>query len=200
MVFESNGARMNYEVAGDSGRVLLLLHGWGGCINSWLPVIRDFQRECRTVVGTIRSFGADIDGLMALYGDMDTADGRSADRASPLAARCARRLSAGARGSSRCTASRAARFWCLPNRAMTAPTSASPTARSSRACLKTMPSRLAPTRWVVLHKPIKRHGASRAPPIVPFIVAKDPHDNCSALQSAVDQPVLCPHIGSGGLR
>jgi len=37
-------------------------------------------------------------------------------------------------------------------------------------------------------------------PIVPFIVAKDHHDNCSALQSAVDQPVLCPHIGSGGLR
>lgn len=44
-------------------------------------IARDFQRECRTVVGTIRSFGNDIDGLMALYGDMDTADGRSADRA-----------------------------------------------------------------------------------------------------------------------
>lgn len=46
-----------------------------------VEIARDFARECRTVVGTIRSFGADIDGLMALYGDMDAADGRSADRA-----------------------------------------------------------------------------------------------------------------------
>ncbi|MCZ2405830.1 MAG: hypothetical protein LC097_03725 [Burkholderiales bacterium] len=132
--------------------------------------------------------------------DQENYTGNRLQIAEPLAARCARRLNAGARASSRCTASRAAGFWCLPNRAMTAPTSASPTARSSRACLKTMPSRLAPTRWVVLHKPTKRHGASRAPPIVPFIVAKDHHENCSALQSAVDQPLLCPHIGSGGLR
>ena len=57
LVFESNGARMNYEVAGDSGRVLLLLHGWGGCINSWLPVIRDFQRECRVVAVDFPGFG-----------------------------------------------------------------------------------------------------------------------------------------------
>lgn len=42
---------------------------------------RDFERECRTVVGTIRSFGADIDALTALHGDMDAADGNSADRA-----------------------------------------------------------------------------------------------------------------------
>lgn len=44
-------------------------------------IARDFARECKTVVGTIRSFGADIDSLMMLYGDMDAADGRSADRA-----------------------------------------------------------------------------------------------------------------------
>ncbi|HEV7247979.1 MAG TPA: chemotaxis protein [Shinella sp.] len=44
-------------------------------------IARDFTRECKTVVGTIRSFGADIDGLMLLYGDMDAADGKSADRA-----------------------------------------------------------------------------------------------------------------------
>jgi hypothetical protein len=44
-------------------------------------IARDFERECKTVVGTIRSFGADIDGLMALQGDMDASDGRSADRA-----------------------------------------------------------------------------------------------------------------------
>lgn len=46
-----------------------------------VEIARDFTRDCKTVVGTIRSFGADIDGLMALYGDMDAADGRSADRA-----------------------------------------------------------------------------------------------------------------------
>jgi len=46
-----------------------------------VEIARDFERECKTVVGTIRSFGADIDGLMALYGDMDSADGHSADRA-----------------------------------------------------------------------------------------------------------------------
>ncbi|MCQ4631804.1 chemotaxis protein [Shinella sp. CPCC 100929] len=44
-------------------------------------IARDFARECKTVVSTIRSFGADIDGLMMLYGDMDAADGKSADRA-----------------------------------------------------------------------------------------------------------------------
>lgn len=44
-------------------------------------IARDFERECKTVVGTILSFGADIDGLMTLYGEMDAADGRSADRA-----------------------------------------------------------------------------------------------------------------------
>lgn len=46
-----------------------------------IEIARDFERECKTVVGTIHSFGADIDGLMALYGDMDAGDGRSADRA-----------------------------------------------------------------------------------------------------------------------
>jgi len=46
-----------------------------------VEIARDFERECRTVVGTIRSFGGDIDALMALHGGMDSADGRSADRA-----------------------------------------------------------------------------------------------------------------------
>ena len=44
-------------------------------------IARDFERECKTVVGTIRSFGTDINGLIALYGDMESPDGRSADRA-----------------------------------------------------------------------------------------------------------------------
>ena len=46
-----------------------------------VEITHDFGRECKTVVGTIRSFGADIDGLMALYGDMAATDGQSADRA-----------------------------------------------------------------------------------------------------------------------
>lgn len=46
-----------------------------------VEIARDFERECKTVVGTIRSFGADVDGLMALYGDMDAGEGGSADRA-----------------------------------------------------------------------------------------------------------------------
>jgi hypothetical protein len=46
-----------------------------------IEIARDFERECKTVVGTIRSFGADIDVLMGLYGDMSAANGHSADRA-----------------------------------------------------------------------------------------------------------------------
>jgi hypothetical protein len=42
---------------------------------------RDFERECRNVVATIRSFATDIDGLMALYDGMEAGDGHSADRA-----------------------------------------------------------------------------------------------------------------------
>lgn len=60
---------MNYEVAGDSGRVLLLLHGWGGCINSWLPVIRDFQRECRVVAVDFPGFGESPEPSEGLVGD-----------------------------------------------------------------------------------------------------------------------------------
>jgi uncharacterized protein YukE len=46
-----------------------------------IEIASDFERECKTVVGTIRSFGADIDGLMVLHGEMDAGDGHSADRA-----------------------------------------------------------------------------------------------------------------------
>lgn len=43
MIFEAMGVRMYYEVHGNADRPLLLLHGWGGKCESWLPVIRDFQ-------------------------------------------------------------------------------------------------------------------------------------------------------------
>jgi hypothetical protein len=61
------------------GRLTVLIHHL--VHDQLVEIARDFARECKTVVSTIRSFGADIDGLMALYGGMDAADGHSADRA-----------------------------------------------------------------------------------------------------------------------
>lgn len=43
MIFNALDVRMYYEVHGESGKPLLLLHGWGGKCESFLPVIRDFQ-------------------------------------------------------------------------------------------------------------------------------------------------------------
>ena len=43
MIFEAMGVQMYYEKHGEAGRPLLLLHGWGGKCESFLPVIRDFQ-------------------------------------------------------------------------------------------------------------------------------------------------------------
>ncbi len=50
MIFEAMGAQMYYEVHGEAGRPLLLLHGWGGKCESWLPVTRDFQDTHRIYV------------------------------------------------------------------------------------------------------------------------------------------------------
>jgi len=47
MEFVSRGVRMHYEVSGEAGEPLLLLHGWGGRGESFLPVTRDFQRTHR---------------------------------------------------------------------------------------------------------------------------------------------------------
>lgn len=48
MFFEHNGARLYYEKTGD-GLPILLLHGWGGRADSFLPLIRD-MKPIRTVV------------------------------------------------------------------------------------------------------------------------------------------------------
>ena len=40
MTIDLNGASLYYEQHGQSGKPLLLLHGWGGKVESWLPVIR----------------------------------------------------------------------------------------------------------------------------------------------------------------
>lgn len=50
MLIELNGAMLYYEQHGASGKPLILLHGWGGSVDSWLPVIRDFQGERRITV------------------------------------------------------------------------------------------------------------------------------------------------------
>ena len=43
MYFEDNGVRLYYEHQGHQGAPLLLLHGWGGSAQSFLPLTRDFQ-------------------------------------------------------------------------------------------------------------------------------------------------------------
>ncbi len=48
MLFEWNGARLYYETAGE-GSPVLLLHGWGGRGESFLPLIRDLA-PAHTVV------------------------------------------------------------------------------------------------------------------------------------------------------
>ena len=47
MEFVSRGVRMYYEVSGEAGEPLLLLHGWGGQCESFLPVARDFEKSRR---------------------------------------------------------------------------------------------------------------------------------------------------------
>ena len=47
MYFEHDGARLYYERHGREGRPLLLLHGWGGSVDSFLPLTRDFQSACQ---------------------------------------------------------------------------------------------------------------------------------------------------------
>ena len=44
MEFVARGVRMYYEVSGEAGKPLLLLHGWGGKCESFLPVARDFSK------------------------------------------------------------------------------------------------------------------------------------------------------------
>ena len=55
MEFVSRGVRMYYEISGKEGGALLLLHGWGGRLDSFLPVARDFQ-------GTHRVYAVDFPG------------------------------------------------------------------------------------------------------------------------------------------
>ena len=49
MDLKINGINCHYEQVGE-GKDLLLLHGWGGCIDSWLPVTEHFKQNCRVTV------------------------------------------------------------------------------------------------------------------------------------------------------
>lgn len=56
MFFERDGRRMYYERQG-AGKPLLLLHGWGGKIESWLPVTRDFSKAREVITVDFPGFG-----------------------------------------------------------------------------------------------------------------------------------------------
>lgn len=57
MEFTGVHGKMHYEVAGDGGKTLLLLHGWGGSTESWIPVIRDFSKHMRVIAVDFPGFG-----------------------------------------------------------------------------------------------------------------------------------------------
>lgn len=56
MIFEHDGQALYYERQG-AGKPLLLLHGWGGKIESWLPVTRDFPRTREVIALDFPGFG-----------------------------------------------------------------------------------------------------------------------------------------------
>ena len=57
MEFTGVHGKMHYEVAGDGEKTLLLLHGWGGSTESWIPVVRDFQKNFRVIAVDFPGFG-----------------------------------------------------------------------------------------------------------------------------------------------
>ena len=44
MIINIDGVSLHYEIFGQ-GRPLLLLHGWGGCVNAMAPIWQFFQKE-----------------------------------------------------------------------------------------------------------------------------------------------------------
>ena len=57
MTFDHQGVTLNYTVTGDKGEWLLLLHGWGGSTQSWLPVERDLCASKRVLNLDFPGFG-----------------------------------------------------------------------------------------------------------------------------------------------
>lgn len=57
MDFTCGERKMHYEVTGNGERTLLLMHGWGGSTESWIPVIRDFSDHYRVIAVDFPGFG-----------------------------------------------------------------------------------------------------------------------------------------------
>lgn len=47
MIFTDKGAELYYELHGDGENTILMLHGWGGKCESFLPLIRDLSGSAR---------------------------------------------------------------------------------------------------------------------------------------------------------
>lgn len=57
MIFEYNGVKLYYEISGEGEQNVLLLHGWGGSTQSWLPVARDLSAKKRVINLDFPGFG-----------------------------------------------------------------------------------------------------------------------------------------------
>ena len=57
MNFEHNGVKLYYELSGEGEQNVLLLHGWGGSTQSWLPVARDLSAKKRVINLDFPGFG-----------------------------------------------------------------------------------------------------------------------------------------------
>ena len=57
MIFEHDGVKLYYEISGEGAQNVLLLHGWGGSTQSWLPVARDLSAAKRVINLDFPGFG-----------------------------------------------------------------------------------------------------------------------------------------------
>ena len=57
MEYTNGSDRLHYEIAGEGSVPVLLLHGWGGSTQSWLPVWRDLQAQRRLINLDFPGFG-----------------------------------------------------------------------------------------------------------------------------------------------
>lgn len=57
MFFDCDGVKLNYEISGEGKNTVILLHGWGGSTESWLPVERDLSPSKRVINIDFPGFG-----------------------------------------------------------------------------------------------------------------------------------------------
>ena len=58
MFAKIKGASIRYEIFGEGGKKLVLLHGWGGNVDSFLPLIRDLKEDFSILVPEFPGHGA----------------------------------------------------------------------------------------------------------------------------------------------